>query len=223
MSTVFVIGAAGKVGRALSHQLATRGHRVTALHRDPRQADTLREPGVIPVHGDLVQLDPSALATLMDGSEVVVFTAGAGGKGGEATTRAVDGQGLRTAVEAARQAKVPRLLLVSAFPEAGRGAHVSDTFETYMAVKKAADVHLASSELDWVILRPGTLTDDPGQGRVTAGPAITYGSIGREDVAATLVALVERPTIQRVVIELTQGQTPISEALAAYESVDDRP
>lgn len=220
MSTVFIIGAAGKIGRALGSQLASRGHRVLALHRDPAQATTLAKPGVTPVAGDLVQLDAESLAGLMRGSEVVVFTAGAGGKGGESATRAVDGEGLKTAVAAARLANVRRMLLVSAFPEAGRGKEVSDTFETYMAVKKAADVHLASSELDWVILRPGTLRDAPGQGTVSAGAAIAYGSINREDVAATLLALVERPTIRRVIIELTEGPTPISEALAPYAATD---
>ncbi|MGD5182245.1 NAD(P)H-binding protein, partial [Xanthomonas citri pv. citri] len=159
MSTVFIIGGAGNVGRALAAQLAGRGHRVRALHRSTEQAAMLQQVGAVPVAGDLVAMDAHVLAEQLDGSEVLVFTAGAGGKGGVEATRAVDGAGLEKAVAAARLAGVRRLLLVSAFPEAGRGTVVSDTFEVYMAVKKAADVHLAQSDLDWVILRPGTLTD----------------------------------------------------------------
>ncbi|VTP63052.1 Uncharacterised protein [Serratia rubidaea] len=60
-----------------------------------------------------------------------------------------------------------------------------------MAVKKQADVHLAASPLDWVILRPGTLTNNAGSGRINAGLAIPYGLIPREDVAATLAALID--------------------------------
>lgn len=213
MSTVFVIGAAGKVGRHLVSQLTARGHRVRALHRRPEQAAALQQDGATPVAGDLQALDGTSLAALLTGSDVLVFTAGAGGKGGVDTTRAIDGRGLETAVDAARRAGVQRVLLVSAFPEAGRGTDVSDTFEVYMQVKKQADVHLAASCLEWVILRPGTLTDAAGTGNVSAGPAIGYGDISREDVAATLVALVERPAIQRVIIELTAGDTPVAEAL----------
>ena len=213
MSQVFVIGAAGKVGRHLVQHLATRGHQVHALHRQDEQHAMLQALGATPVRGDLQQLDASTLADALRGSDVLVFTAGAGGKGGEALTRAIDGAGLELAVSAAQLAGVRRVLLVSAFPEAGRASDVSDTFETYMAVKKQADVHLASSGLDWVILRPGTLTDAAGSGRINAGPAIPYGDIPRADVAATLVGLVERPQLRRQIIELTAGDLAVDEAL----------
>lgn len=128
-------------------------------------------------------------------------------------TNAVDGEGLKTAVDAALQAGVSRFLLVSAFPEASRGQPVSDTFENYMRVKKMADVALAQSDLDWVILRPGTLRDDPGTGLVRAGLAIPYGDVSRDDVAATLAEIIEHPGVSRVIIELTAGEDPVREAV----------
>lgn len=215
MARIFIIGGAGKIGRRLAEQAAAGGHQALALYRAPSQAEELRDLGAEPVQGDLLQLQADELAALMRGSDVVVFSAGAGGKGGTAMTDAIDGKGLELAVAAATAAQVPRFLLVSAFPEAGRGKHLSDTFENYMAVKKRADVHLAESPLDWVILRPGTLTDEAGTGRVRAGLAIPYGNIARADVAATLLALVERPQLRRCIIELTEGQTPVVEALQA--------
>ncbi|WP_333628902.1 NAD(P)H-binding protein [Stenotrophomonas cyclobalanopsidis] len=215
MSQVFIVGAAGKVGRSLAQQASARGHRVLALHRVQEQAAELTALGARPVQGDLLQLDVAALAALMKGCDVVVFSAGAGGKGGASMTDAIDGRGLEMAVAAAQAAAVPRFLLVSAFPEAGRGKHLSDTFENYMVVKKRADVHLAESPLDWVILRPGTLTDEPGTGRVRAGLAIPYGNIARADVAATLLALIEHPQLRRCIIELTEGDTPVFDALQA--------
>ncbi|WP_406236282.1 NAD(P)H-binding protein [Isoptericola jiangsuensis] len=215
MSQVFIVGAAGKVGRSLAQQASARGHRVLALHRAQQQAAELTALGARPVQGDLLQLDVAALAALMKGCDVVVFSAGAGGKGGASMTDAIDGRGLELAVSAAQAAAVPRFLLVSAFPEAGRGKHLSDTFENYMVVKKRADVHLAESPLDWVILRPGTLTDEPGTGRVRAGLAIPYGNIARADVAATLLALIEHPQLRRCIIELTEGETPVFDALQA--------
>ena len=79
--------------------------------------------------------------------------------------------------------------------------------------------HLVGTGLDWVILRPGTLLDTPGTGKVRAGLAIPYGEVPRDDVAATLLALVERPDVARVIIELTQGDTPVGEALQRLASV----
>ncbi|MNV16989.1 putative sugar epimerase YhfK [compost metagenome] len=213
MSTVFIVGAAGKVGRHLVKQLADKQHRVLALHRRAEQAAELDALGATPVTGDLTATDVGTLAGQMRGSDVVVFTAGAGGAGVE-VTNAIDGRGLELAVDAARQAGVRRFLLVSAFPEAGRNKGMGEGFENYMTVKKRADVYLAATDLDWVILRPGTLSDAPGTGRVTAGPAIAYGDIPRADVAATLVALVEHPQVRRTIIELTEGDRPADEAIA---------
>jgi len=214
LSTVFIVGAAGKVGRHLVKQLADKQHRVLALHRRAEQAAELSDLGATPVTGDLTATDVGTLAGQMRGSDVVVFTAGAGGAGVE-VTNAIDGRGLELAVDAARQAGVRRFLLVSAFPEAGRNKGMGEGFENYMTVKKRADVYLAATDLDWVILRPGTLSDAPGTGRVTAGPAIAYGDVPRADVAATLVALVEQPSVARVIIELTEGDMPVDEAVRA--------
>lgn len=213
MAKVFIIGAAGKVGRFLVRGLADRGHVAVSLHRSPAQGEELRMLGATPVSGDLLLLDVPGLADLMAGCEAVVFTAGAGGKGGHEMTNAIDGRGLELAAAAAGDAGVRRFLLVSAFPEAARGKPMSDTFENYMAVKKLADVHLAGTSLDWVILRPGRLTDSPGTDMVRAGLAIPHGEIPRADVAAALVELVGCPMVNRVIIELTQGEMPVGVAI----------
>ena len=213
MSKVFIIGGAGNIGRRLAALLAKKGHVAHPLFRKAEQEQPLRELGAEPINGDLTALDVTSLAALMAGSDVVVFTAGAGGKGGEEMTNAIDGEGLNTAVAAAQQAGIARFLLVSAFPEAGRAKNLSATFENYMRVKKMADVTLAESNLDWVILRPGTLTDEKGSGLVRTGLAIPYGDISRDDVAATLAELVEQPGVSRIIIELTGGEVPVQEAV----------
>lgn len=213
MKKVFIVGGAGKVGRRLAQRLATRGHEPRSLYRRAEQAEELKGLGAIPVLGSLQELDVDGLARLMAGSDVVVFCAGAGGKGGMAMTDAIDGRGLELAVAAARQAGIQRFLLVSAFPESFRGKQISETFENYMSVKKLADVHLAETDMDWVILRPGTLLDSPGTGKVRTGLAIPYGEVARDDVAATLLAIIERPAVNRVIIELTRGDTPVGESV----------
>lgn len=213
MSQVFIVGGAGGVGRPLAKQLNDKGHQVKSLHRKPEQAELLKELGATPVLGDLVQLEPSELAQLMSGSDAVVFSAGAGGAGIKMTT-AIDGEGLEKSVQAAKLAGIKRFLLVSAFPESIRGQEpVHHGFEHYMKIKKQVDVYLAASDLDWVIVRPGTLSNDPGTAKINLGLAIAYGHIPREDVAATLAELIEQPAVNREILELTEGDTPVREAV----------
>lgn len=216
MSRVFIIGAAGKVGRRLVRQLTGRGHEAIALHRRPEQGSELVALGATPLEADLLKLDSGQMAQLMSDSDVVVFTAGAGGAGMD-LTNAIDGRGLELAVAAAIQAGVRRFILVSAFPDALRGGPLSEGFENYIAVKKRADAHLVGTGLDWVIVRPGTLLDDTGTGKVCADVAIPYGEVSRDDVAATLAELIEQPKVSRVIIELTKGDTPISDAVRRLE------
>ncbi|WID95231.1 hypothetical protein QO058_20905 [Bosea vestrisii] len=64
-----------------------------------------------------------------------------------------------------------------------------------------------------MIVRHGTLSDTPGTGKVSADMAIPYGEVPRDDVAAALVQIIEQPTVSRIIIELTAGETPISEAI----------
>lgn len=209
---VFIIGAAGKVGRRLVDRLVQRGVSPLALFRKPEQEALLSAAGAQAVRGDLAALTTSELADLMKGSDTIVFSAGAGGAGVE-LTQAIDGEGLTKAVDAATIAGVRRFLLVSVFPDALRDDERKPAFETYIHIKKAADVHLVASDLDWVIVRPGTLTDAPGSGTVSADAAVAYGDVSRDNVAEVLATLVERPDVSRTIIELTDGATPIAAAI----------
>ena len=210
---IFIIGAAGGVGRRLSGLLTARGDVVTGMHRSPAQAQAVAGSGATAVLGDLIEDSVGELATKIAGHDAVVFSAGAHGTGADKTTL-IDGRGLEKAADAAQQARARRFVLVSAFPESERAQGLGDGFEHYMRVKKTADVHLAGSDLDWVIVRPGLLTDDPGDGMVTAGLAIEYGDVRRDDVAAFIGAALHEPQLSRVIVELTDGQTPVAQAAA---------
>ncbi|MEC3953089.1 NAD(P)H-binding protein [Nocardia sp. CDC153] len=209
---VFQIGAAGGVGRPLATLLTARGDQVTGMHRNPAQADTIAATGATPIPGDLIADTVDELAAKFRGHDAIVFSAGAHGTGVDQTTL-IDGKGLEKSAAAARQAGVSRFLLVSVFPDAGRDRETSPGFEHYMRVKKSADVHLVNTDLDWLIVRPGTLRDEPGNGSVTAGLAIEYGDVHRDNVAAFLAAALHRPQLNRMIIELTDGPTPAEEAV----------
>lgn len=210
---VFQIGAAGGVGRGLARLLTARGDQVTGMHRGPAQAETVRAAGATPLTGDLINDSVDELAHKINGHDAVVFSAGAHGTGMDKTT-AIDGRGLEKAADAATRAGASRFVLVSAFPESGRGPGTTEAYEHYMRVKKTADIYLTRTGLDWLIVRPGRLLDEPGTGRVTAGLAVEYGGVPRDDVAAFINAALHEPYLNRVIVELTAGETPIADAVA---------
>ncbi len=208
-----VIGGAGGVGRRLTALLTADGDTVSGLHRGAAQSGAVEAAGGTSVLFDLVDQTTEELAALLAGHDAVVFAAGAHGTGRDQTTL-IDGRGLEKAADAARQAGVRRFVLVSVFPDAGRSAETNAGFEHYMSVKKAADVQLTSSDLDWLVVRPGTLTDDTGTGTVRAGWAVPYGDVTRDDVAAFIAAALHEPRLHHVVVELTEGDTPVDAAVA---------
>jgi uncharacterized protein YbjT (DUF2867 family) len=211
---VFIIGVTGRVGGLLADELVARGDEVSGLVRSPNRHEDLPGRGIAAKPGDLTQLSGRELSELVGPADAVVFTAGAGGTGDQATT-AIDGDGVVKAIEAARLAGVSRFALVSVFPEAGRRRSPGEGFEHYIAVKKSAEVALTKSGLDWVVLRPATLRDEPAQGTVELGPAEEYGAITRADVARTLADLVHESGISRQILELTGGGTPVHDAVLA--------
>ena len=220
--SIFQIGAAGGVGRRLTALLTEQGHRVTGMHRSRGQDAVIRGAGGTPVTGDLVEDSAATLAEYMTGHDAVVFSAGAHGTGTEMTT-AIDGRGLEKAAEAAVTSGVRRFVLVSVFMDALRDHPRSEGFEHYMRVKRAADIHLAGTDLDFLIVRPGDLLDDDGTGHVDAGVSIPYRAVPRDDVAAFIAAAVFYPALNRTAVELTAGDRSIDEALASLSPRPWRP
>ena len=212
MSKIFIIGATGGVGSRLGPMLVDGGHDVAGLHRKPEQAGKLENAGITPRLGDIMTMTAEDLSEFTRDCDVVVFSAGAAGSGLERTT-AIDGEGVIKTIHAARANGIARVYLVSAFMDAGRDQPRKDGFEHYMKVKRQADNALAASELDWVILRPGTLVSEDGNGLVNAGLAIPYGSVARGSVARMLAALIDTPAIRREIIELTDGDIPVPDAV----------
>lgn len=212
---VTVAGGHGKVALALLKLLAERGDRPRGLIRDPDQAPDLEAVGAMPVGADLENLDPDALANAIAGSDAVVFAAGAGPGSGPARKRTVDYGGAVKLIEAAKMNGTRRFLMVSAMgvrDPAARG----EEMRPYYEAKLEADQELEASGLDYTIVRPGRLTDDPGTGMIEAAERLDQGgSIPRDDVAATLVACLDTPSTVGKSFDLIGGQMPIPEAIAA--------
>lgn len=214
---VFIIGIGGGVGARLARRLVAVGHHVGGLVRRPETRDALSSEGITATHGNLVALSVGELADALAGTDAIVFTAGAGGRDGPEKTDRVDGEGPGKVAAAAERAGVHRFVLVSVFPEAWRERRMNDDFEHYMVAKKHAETELVLTDLDWLILRPSALRNEPGTGTVDLGLAKVHEEIARDDVAATIVELLAQPTVNRVILEVTGGTTPIAEAVAAVK------
>jgi uncharacterized protein YbjT (DUF2867 family) len=86
-------------------------------------------------------------------------------------------------------------------------------FQVYLRAKKAADDDLMARDLDWTVVRPGRLTDDPSTGRVRVG-SLGRGEVTRADVAAVLAEVLLTDSTIRKAFDLLAGDQPVDDALA---------
>ena len=209
---VAIAGGHGKVARHLGRILVDAGDTVRGIIRDPGQSGDLEQIGVEPVVHDLEEHGADALAEVVAGSDAVVFAAGAGPGSGAARKETVDYGGAVKLIEAARQAGVDRYVMVGAMgtdhPPGG-----DDVFSVYLRAKARADRELMDSDRAWTIVRPGRLTDEPGTGEVELARHVERGEIPREDVAAVLATVLDRPETVGHVFEVVGGDTPIATAI----------
>ncbi len=210
---VAIAGGHGKIARLLEGLLVKRGDAAVGLIRNPDHAEDLRQLGAEPVLCDLE--GDCDVAAAIAGADAVVFAAGAGPGSGVERKRTMDLGGALKLIEAAKANGISRYLIVSSMGAADPPAEGGDAFGEYLRAKAEADRALAASGLDYTIVRPGMLTDDPGSGRVKVAPRLERGSTPRADVAGVLLACLDiENTIGRE-FDLLSGETPIEEALAA--------
>jgi uncharacterized protein YbjT (DUF2867 family) len=213
MSTVVIAGGHGQIALRLAKLLSARGDAVRSLIRNPGHEAGVHAAGAEPVVADMEALGD--LAEFVDGADAVVFAAGAGPGSGPERKRTVDLGAAVKLLDGARRTGVRRYLMVSAMGAADPAAG-SEAMRPYLEAKAQADAALAASDLEWTIVRPGGLTDEPGTGLVELAPSLgRRGTITRDDVAAVLVGCLDEPRTVRATFDLLQGETPIAQALAA--------
>ena len=208
---VFVAGGHGKIGLRLLRLAAQRGDQARGLVRDPGQSADLEAVGAEPVVADWEAGDD--ITPLVAGADAVVFAAGAGPGSGPERKRTVDYGGAVKLIEAAKANGVSRYVIVSSMG-ADDPSSAPEQMRSYQEAKAAADEALRESGLDFTIVRPGGLTDDPGTGLVEVAPSLgRRGSIPRDDVAAVLLAVLDEPSTIGKTFEVLSGETPIDEAI----------
>jgi uncharacterized protein YbjT (DUF2867 family) len=209
---VVIAGGHGQVALRLERLLAARGDRAMGLIRNPDHAGDLEDAGAEPVVCDL-EANDADVAGAVAGADAIVFAAGAGPGSGPERKQTVDLGGAVKLIEAAKANDIKRYLIVSSMG-ADNPPPGDEGFPVYLQAKAAADQALASSGLDFTIVRPGGLTDDPGSGRIDAAEHLgRRGQIPRDDVAATLVAALDEPATIGKTFEILSGEQEIAAEL----------
>ena len=208
---VVIAGAHGQIARRLTRRLAARGDRVRGIVRNPDHAADVEADGAEPVVLDLEQ--DGDIDGAVAGADAIVFAAGAGPGSGAERKKPVDEGAAIKLIEAARRAGVLRYVIVSSIgahdPAAG-----SEQMRSYLQAKATADAALSASDLDWTIVRPGSLTDDAGTGQVELTTDLGgLGSISRDDVAAVLAQVLVTPEAIGLTFEVFAGDRDVELAV----------
>jgi uncharacterized protein YbjT (DUF2867 family) len=211
---IVIAGGHGQVARLLEQELVARGDTAVGLVRNPDHVADLESAGAEALVLDLEKAGVDDVAQVLDGADAVVFAAGGGPDSGAARKDTVDRGAAVLLARAAEQAGVRRYVMVSAMGTENADPDSDEVFQVYLRAKQAADDDLRSRDLDWTVVRPGRLTDDPATGRVQVGE-LGRGQVPRADVATVLAeVLVDDATIGRT-FDLLSGHQTVQAALRA--------
>jgi putative NADH-flavin reductase len=206
---LFLIGATGRIGRAVIDQAIERGDTITAFVRSPGKLGDQRA-WVSVQKGDPRNVDE--LRAALPGHDAVISALGPPGLGRTTIHR----DAARSTIAAMQAVGVRRLLIVSAavlFDDErflywlARNTFLRNVAEDHAAMERI----VTASELDWTIVRPPRLT----MGSLTARYAVEDGrmppgrqSISRADVAHFLLDEVEHAAHLRRAVGITSTKAP---------------
>jgi len=194
MSFVFLAGASRGVGREVAKQLIAGGHQVVALLRSEDAKESLANMGIATESGDA--LDAAAMSTSVGAHPVDVVISTIGGVPGMDAGNLPDYLGNKNLIDAAIAAQVKRFILISSIGSGDSAIalppNVLETLGPVLKEKARAEEYLASSGLDYTVIRPGGLVSQPAtdQEILTADVSVA-GSIPRAGVAQLTVACME--------------------------------
>eukprot|EP00898_Chlorokybus_atmophyticus_P002029 jgi/Chlat1/2827/Chrsp187S02926 len=227
---VFVAGARGNLGARVVRQLLARGVSVRAGVRDiARAKETLGEdPKLEYVVADVTEME--ALAKAVAGVDAIVVATGASGGNVFQQAYNVDWMGTKNLVDAAKASGVPRLVLCTSLLTNGAAVGqvlnpsfiILNLFGGILFWKRKAEEYLLSSGLDYTIVRPGGLKNDPPAGGIVATSADkTFGgSIPRDQVAQVMVEALFTPEASRKIIEIVAtNEAPKRQVAELFQAV----
>ena len=210
-SPFLLIGATGPTGRAILAAASLAGLPVRALVRDSARLPQAQRCGAEVVQGDVRDVESVRLA--LRGTSAVVSALGT-----PLTLKPVSllSVGTRTLVEGMGAVGVRRLLCITGMGAGDSRGHGGFTYDRIVlpallgriyADKDRQEAIVRASSLDWVLVRPALLTNEPGQHRYRRierfAPGERMTRIARADVAHFLVEELHTPSFHRTTVNLS--------------------
>ena len=198
---IAVFGATGGTGQQVVQQALAAGHSVSALVRDPSRLAAQDERLTV-VEGDV--LDRAKVDETVSGADAVIVSLGNTSNNPDY----IVSRGTEVIVDSMTAAGKPmRLIVVSSLGVGESRDQVPFAFKMLMntVLKKAMDdkerqeALVKASGFDWIIVRPGGLTNGPATGSYKAGVDVklTAGQVSRADVAAFVLLQLDDDTYLR--------------------------
>jgi uncharacterized protein YbjT (DUF2867 family) len=208
--TVLLAGATGNNGRVVLRQLAALGVHVRAMTRDV--ADAREEIGA---QFEWVQADvtvPETLTAAMQGVNVVISAVATAMPFGSNRSERVDYDGTINLARAAKAAGATRFVIITSSVSGKKDHFLNYIGGNVLIWKGRAEEELMKSGLEYVVVGPTAMTDDPGgvqpiqifsRDKYRSGMRIT-----REDVATVVIAAAALPDAANRTFSVANGIGP---------------
>ncbi|KAF8108895.1 hypothetical protein N665_0104s0206 [Sinapis alba] len=196
---VFVAGATGQTGKRIVEQLLSRGFAVKAGVRDVDKAKTSfrQDPSLHFVKADVTEGAEKLAEAIGDDSQAVICATGFRPGFDLFAPWKTDNFGTVNLVDACKKQGVNRFILISSILVNGAAtgqilnpAYIFlNVFGLTLVAKLQAEKYIKRSGINYTIVRPGGLKNDPPSGNVVMEPEDTLsgGSISRDQVAEVAV------------------------------------
>jgi len=201
-----IFGATGNTGGELVKQALEKGHRVTAFVRDPSRLSTKHNQLHL-VTGDV--FDPESIANAVRDQDVVICALGS--RDLKKTT--IRSTGTTNIIKTMQQHNVQRLLVVTSMGTGDSWDTLSLMNKLFYAtlLKSSREDHegqeaaIKESGLDWTIVRPSGLTNEPRTGVYDVGENIPgkTSRIARADVADLIIKELEQNALIHKAVTIT--------------------
>jgi len=205
MENILVAGANGTTGKKIVALLEKSQYfKPVAMIREKEQEEKFAKRNIKTVVADLEE----DISHVLKNIDKIIFAAGSGGK----SVKKVDENGAKKLINWAEKENINKFVMLSSM--GAEQPEEAEALKAYLRAKHNADEFLKESSLTYSIIRPGTLTNNKGAGRIELKSKLNKrGEISRDDVAQTLVRVLHDSAAVNQTFEIIEGDTLIGKAI----------
>lgn len=197
---ILIFGATGGTGRSLVTQGLEKKHHITAFVRNPAGL-TIKDTNLSVVRGDV--LNPKEVKNAVKGQDTVISVLGNKTSNALWKANTIISEGVKNIISGMEKQKVKRFLFVASFGINDNIFLPEKLFIRIVLRNIFADIPkqeelIKKSPLDWTIVHPARLVNNPMRGKYKEGENLAIGpfsKIARGDVADFLLKSVTKQTL----------------------------